>query len=110
MLVRTLRRIQGVLAVSAPLVVALAVTWRALSTGIAARSTAAGGFLLALAVTLAVCLSKRAAGRETAWFNARIAEDPPGEEHEPVFMFSADVALALAAVSLGLVALWHAAG
>lgn len=110
MLIRTLRRIQGGLAVSAPLAVAVAVTWRVVSTGIAARPTVAGAFLLAVVATLAVCLHKRANGRETVWLNARIAQDPPGEENESVFMFSADVALVLGVISFVLVAFWHAAG
>lgn len=110
MLVRTLRRIQSLLAFAAPFAVLAAIAWRALSNGIAASSALASGVLVALVVTLAVCLRKRAAGRETAWFNGRIAEDPPGEENEPVLMFSADVVLVLAAVSLVFAAFWHAAG
>ena len=110
MLVRTLRRIQSVFAIAAPLAVASAIAWRALSGGFAETSAIASGVLLALVFTLGVCLRKRAAGRETAWFNARIAEDPPGEENEPVFVFSADVVLVLAAMSLVFVAVWHAAG
>ena len=110
MLVRTLRRIQSVLSFAAPLAVALALAWRAWSTGFAAKSIVAGGFLLALVITLAVCLRKRATGSETAWFGARIAEDPPGEDNEPVFLLSADVVLVLAAMFFVFTAVWHAAG
>jgi hypothetical protein len=110
MLVRTFRQVQGVLSVAAPIAAASATAWQAWSSGLTSRATIASGILLAFVIISAVCLRKRAVGRETAFFNARIAEDPPGEENEPVFLFSADVVLVVVAVLLVITAFSHAAG
>jgi len=110
MLVRTLRRIQSALSVTAPLAAAGAWAWRSWSTGFATRSTIAGGILFVLVITLAACLRKRAVGSETAWFDARIPKDPPGEENETVLFLSADVALVVATLFFLVAAVRHAAG
>ena len=92
------RRTQYQLALLTPVVLVLSVLVNSALSGWASQQLVAGLGLIALGGSLSVCLYKRSANRETAWFSVRILPDPPGAEHEPVNPLSPDFMLVLGAI------------
>ena len=92
------RRTQYQLALLTPAVLVLSVLVNSALSGWASQQLVAGLGLLVFGGSLSVCLYKRSANRETAWFSVRILPDPPGAELEPVNPLSADFMLVVAAV------------
>jgi len=92
------RRTQYQLAILTPVVLPLGVLVNSSLSGWASQQLVAGFGLLVFGVSLSVCLYKRSANRETAWFSVRILPDPPGAELEPVNPLSPDFILVVGAI------------
>ena len=99
---RSFRRIQSVLSLLAPPLVLAASGWHVVASDFDQNMLLANAALLLFTLTLSSALYKRAQGKESSWFGARIASTEKESQDEEATLLSADSVMLLAI--LGFVA------